>query len=98
MNIPEQVKILYKNYRIEKREELHDGAEELYGQIQYLEEKILLRENVSEERQEATLCHEMLHGLDDMYSIGLKEKQVEKLGNALYMLILDNPEIFRQEG
>ena len=49
-------------------------------------------------QQEATLCHEMLHGLDDTYSIGLKEKQVEKLGNALYMLILDNPEIFRQEG
>ena len=48
------------------------------------------------EQQETTLCHEMLHGLDDMYSIGLKEKQVEKLGNALYMLILDNPGIFRE--
>lgn len=98
MNIPKSVKILYKNYKIERREELHDGAEELYGQIQYLEEKILLREGVSVKQQEATLCHEMLHGLDDTYSIGLKEKQVEKLGNALYMLILDNPEIFRQEG
>ena len=50
---------------------------------------------VSVEQQEATLCHEMLHGLDDMYSIGLKEKQVEKLGHALYMLILDNSEVFR---
>lgn len=29
-----------------------------------------------------------------MYCIGLKEKQVEKLGNALYMLILDNSEMF----
>lgn len=94
MNIPKSVKILYKNYEIEKREELHDGAEELYGQIQYLEERILLRADVSEEQQKATLCHEMLHGLDEMYSIGLKEKQIEKLGNALYMLIRDNPELF----
>ena len=30
MNIPKSVKILYKNYKIERREELHDGAEELY--------------------------------------------------------------------
>lgn len=45
-------------------------------------------------KKKATLCHEIIHGLDDMYCIGLKEKQVEKLGNALYMLILDNSEMF----
>ncbi len=54
----------------------------------------MLRADVLEEQQRATLCHEMLHGLDEMYSIGLKEKQIEKLGNALYMLIRDNPELF----
>lgn len=96
MNIPGSVKILYKNYKIEKKEELHEGAKELYGQIWYQQEKILLCEDVSEEQQKATLCHEILHGLDEMYSIGLKEKQVERLGNAVYMLIRDNPELFRE--
>ena len=28
--------------------------------------------------------------------IGLKEKQVEKLGNAFYMLQKDNPELFEK--
>lgn len=40
--------------------------------------------------------HELLHGLDEMYGIDLKEKQVEKLGNALYMLIKDNPKMFER--
>ncbi len=94
MYIPKVVKILYKNYKVEERADLHEGNEELLGQIQYLEEKILPREGTSEQQKKATLCHEIIHGLDDMYCIGLKEKQVEKLGNALYMLILDNSEMF----
>ena len=43
MYIPKVVKILYKNYKVEERADLHEGNEELLGQIQYLEEKILLR-------------------------------------------------------
>ena len=38
----------------------------------------------------------MIHALDEMYGIGLKEKQVEKLGNAFYMLQKDNPELFEK--
>ena len=34
--------------------------------------------------------------LDEVYIIGLKEKQVEKLGNARYMLKRDNPEMFKE--
>ena len=50
----------------------------------------------TEEQKKATLIHELIHGLDEAYIIGLKEKQVEKLGNALYMLIRDNPEMFKE--
>lgn len=92
--ITEKIKILYKEYSVEYQENLHDGAGELYGQIHYLPEKILLNPAASDEQQEATLIHEVLHGIDELYGIGLKEKQVEKLGNALYMLIKDNPKMF----
>lgn len=94
MVLPKKVKILYKEYGIEACDNLHDDGNELYGQIDYLQEKILLNTAGSEEQQKATLIHELIHGLDEMYSIGLKEKQVEKLGNAVYMLIKDNPEMF----
>lgn len=94
MNIPKFVNILYKKYDIEIVDNLHDEDGDLYGQIQYLPEKIYLHSESSEEQKKATLCHEILHGLNEMYNIGLKEKHIEKLGNAFYMLIRDNPDMF----
>ena len=94
MNIPKTVKILYKTYDVEEQENMHNIQGELYGQIQYLPEKIFLNTGSSDAQKKATLLHECIHGLDDMYCIGLKEKQVEKLGNALFMLIRDNPHMF----
>ena len=80
--------------RIEEKSNLHDAGGDLYGQIHYLPEKILLNSESSQEQKQATLIHEIIHGLDEMYCIGLKEKQVEKLGNAFYMLVRDNPQMF----
>ena len=94
MRIPTKIKILYKEYTVEHEPNLHDQGGDLYGQIDYMIEKIYLNPNSSEEQQKATLIHEIVHGLSDMYGIGLKEKQVEKLGNAFYMLIRDNPGVF----
>ena len=36
MKIPEKVKILYKSYRIQEQKNLHEGDDDLYGQIQYV--------------------------------------------------------------
>ena len=66
------------------------------GQTQYIEQLILINENASEEQQKATLIHELVHGLDELFGIELKEEQVEKLGNAFYMLIRDNLEMFKE--
>lgn len=94
MIIPKSVKVLYKEYMIEQQENLHSEGGELYGQIHYNPEKILLNADSSEEQKKATLVHEIIHALDEMYGIGLKEKQVEKLGNGVYMLIKDNSQMF----
>lgn len=97
MRIPQEVKVLYKEYQVSEVENLHDGKDVLYGQIQYLPEKIFLHAGASEEQKKATLLHELIHGMDEMYGIGLKEKQVAKLGNALYSLVRDNPQLFEVE-
>lgn len=94
MVIPEKVRILYKEYKIEQEGNLHDGEDDLYGQIHYLDEKILLNSDSSEEQKKATLIHELIHGMDEMYKIGLSEEQVEKLGNAFYMMLRDNLDMF----
>ena len=97
MIIPEQVHLLYKDYEVKKTNNLwNDSGETLYGQTQYIEQLILINENASEEQQKATLIHELVHGLDELFGIELKEEQVEKLGNAFYMLIRDNEEMFKE--
>jgi Zn-dependent peptidase ImmA (M78 family) len=94
VTIPKKVRVLFKEYTIEEQINLHDEEGELYGQIDFLQEKILLNAEASEEAKKATLIHEIVHALDEMYKIGLEEEQVEKLGNALYMLYRDNKELF----
>ena len=98
MIIPDTVKILFKKYTVCRDNNMRDDkGNRLYGQIDHIEQLITLNEDAGLEQQKATLMHEMVHGLDDLYSIGLKEKQVEKLGTALYMLVRDNPEMFAED-
>lgn len=96
MIIPEKVKILFKEYEVIEETNLHDGQSELYGQIRYIDEVIALNPASSEEQKKATLIHEVLHGIDDLYRIGLEEEQIEKLGNAMYMFLKDNEEMFKE--
>ena len=98
MIIPDSVNILFKKYTVCRDNNMRDDKGNLlYGQIDHIEQLITLNEDAGLEQQKATLMHEMVHGLDNLYSIGLKEKQVEKLGTALYMLVRDNPGMFTEE-
>lgn len=98
MIIPDTVKILFKKYTVCRDNNMRDDKGNLlYGQIDNIEQLITLNEDAGLEQQKATLIHEMVHGLDELYGIGLKEKQVEKLGTALYMMVRDNPEMFAED-
>lgn len=97
MTLCGEVKVGYKHYKVKEEQNLHESETELQGQIRYLEQEIALREDMTEESKEATLMRECLHALDEMYGIELSEEQVERLGNALYMFIEDNPQMFRGE-
>ena len=97
MNIPEKIRVLYRTYQISEVDNLHDGGDDLYGQVQYLEERILLNSAASDETKKAALIHEVVHTIDDLFGIGLEEKQVEQLGVGIYNLIRDNPEMFISE-
>lgn len=98
MIIPDSAQILYKKYTVGFDSNVRDDKGDLlYGQIDHIEQLITLNEDAGLEQQKATLMHEMVHGLDELYGIGLKEKQVEKLGVALYMLVRDNPGMFTEE-
>lgn len=44
MNIPETVKVLHQTYQIREVDNLHDGAADLFGQVQYMEEKNIVEQ------------------------------------------------------
>lgn len=77
MIIPEKAKILHLDYDISLTDNIHDTGGDLFGQVDFLCQKIHLNAGASEEQ------------------IGLKERQVEQLGVAIYNLVKDNPEMFR---
>lgn len=95
MNIPESVKVGYKDYQVVKVDNLDDGTNLLFGEVMYHDEVIKLANKYPENQMKCTLIHELVHAVDDMLGIDLKEEQVIKLGAGLYQVIKDNPDMFR---
>lgn len=97
MNIPEKVRIGYVdlNVKMHDKEVILDNNV-VYGKISFSTGNIDISEIYNEDQHKCTFIHECVHGLDNVYEIGLKENQVKKLGIALYTFIRDNPEIFKE--
>jgi hypothetical protein len=96
MNIPDKVKIGYKDFKINKVDgEVIEDDEICYGVIYNDKGFINISGKYSEDLQKCTVIHECIHGIDNVFDIGLKEEQVEKLAKGLYGFIKDNPEVFK---
>lgn len=89
-----QIKIGWKTYEIINASPdttLIMGGEDCYGQIDYDKNSILVnKEFAGTDQAKATLVHEILHGISEMYHLGLDEPTVERLGDALFTVIKDN--------
>lgn len=88
-----KIKIGYKDYDIDYRESdstLLDDFDTCYGQIFYQLNKIIINSEFNEMIQKETLIHEVLHGIDDFYNVGLEEVQVQILAKAILTLLKDN--------
>ena len=90
MKIPNEVKIGWKKYKVALANEALNSGETLYGQIDYDRQTITLRQSNTEEQNEETLIHEVLHGISDMYGMEMTEEFVAKLSNAVYTFLKDN--------
>lgn len=89
----EQIKIGWKTYDIrvvEPKQTLFIGGNECFGTIDYINRVIELNHNNDEEQNIATLIHEVIHGVSEMYKLDFEEDTVERLGDALYTLFKDN--------
>ena len=88
--LPNQIKIGWKTYDVEYASARLNSGEELYGQINYDAGVITIRECSTPDQMKATLIHEVLHAISEMYGMGLEEKLVTDLANALYTVYKDN--------
>ena len=88
--IPNRIKIGWKQYDVVFADSRLNSGAELYGQINYDNCTITLRESSSPDQLRATLIHEVLHAIAEMYGLPLEEKFVTDLANALYTAIKDN--------
>ena len=96
MNIPNKVKIGGLKYDVLIDDTLY-AKESCIGEIRHKETLIMIDNNLSDEAKGLTLIHEIIHGL--LYQIANhellnNEEFVEPFSNALYALIVDNPDLF----
>lgn len=96
MNIPEIVKIGFKDYTVIQAHGPLESANKLcYGCIDYDSGKLNINSDYSVDTTNNTFIHECLHGIDDVAGIGLTEDQVNTLAGGIYAWIKDNPNIFK---
>lgn len=95
MRIPDKLKIGGKIYDVEITNKLSIGSVNYSGEILY--QDLIIRICPSAlGRMESDFIHEMLHGIfDHLGYTEHDEKKIDELANALYMVIQDNPEIFK---
>ena len=99
MNIPERIRIGYKEYRIEAQGRQDTDNDSHLGFVSH--DHNLIRSQAHGEKSECanTLLHEILHCCCHVGEMGLdydnEERAVSILANHLIAAMQDNPEVFR---
>lgn len=97
MKIPKTLKIGGKVYAVEITDKLSLGSVNYSGEILYNDLVIRICP-AAKAKMEADFVHEMVHGiLSHLGYCEHDEKKVEELAEALYMVFMDNPEMFKEE-
>lgn len=60
------------------------------GNILFLRGKILINDELCQEKAEEAVCHEIVEGWNDLYNLKLKHRKIQIIGNALHQLLKDN--------
>lgn len=94
MNIPKKLKIGGKVYTVEITDKLFLGNANVSAEIMY-NDLVIRVSPQAQGKMEADFLHELIHGIFD--HLGYRdhdEKRVDELAQALYMVIVDNPDVF----
>ena len=97
MNIPEKIKIGYRDYKLEEWKQTVATANEAHGQFFSKEGIIGYTTDEKGVSHANTLLHEILHAIVYQWNLELEEKEEEKLVNSLTngltTVFVDNPKL-----
>jgi hypothetical protein len=82
---------------IEVRDLRNEEGQMLYGHAVHTCDELRINAGLKSSRRSTVLMHETLHAVDEVYQIGLSEKQVHRLAVGLMNLKRDNPDFFKGE-
>ena len=97
MNIPEKIKIGYRDYKLEEWKQTVATANEAHGQFFSKEGIIWYTTDEKGVSHANTLIHECLHAIIYQWNMELEEKIEESvvngLANGLTTIFVDNPKL-----
>jgi hypothetical protein len=96
MNIPEKIKVGYREYKLEKWKQTVANANDAHGQFFAKEGIIGYTEEEKGISHANTLLHEILHAIVYQWNIELGDKEepvVNGLTNGLTTVLIDNPKL-----
>jgi len=97
MNIPEKIKVGYRNYKLEEWKQTVASANEAQGQFFSKEGVIGYTADEKGVSHANTLIHERLHAIVDQRNMELDEKAEEHvvngITNGLTTVLVDNPKL-----
>lgn len=93
MKIPKKLKVGGSIYKIKLVNQIEIDPL-CQGLTRYGDHVIEISENQGKQSRELTFLHELVHALLFHFNYEQNEDLVERLAQALYMVIKDNPEVF----
>lgn len=95
-HIPDTVKVGCFVFKVEQTQRV-EKDQALKGQCRHYDKVIRIDSEMQPCDKRETLWHEIIHAVDDFMSLGLSETLVNRLGTAIAMVQVDNPDLFRPE-
>ena len=96
--IPDTVNVGGIDYKTQEVKDLMSDMD-LYGQVNYHNNKIVIDDSMDEQRKEVVFVHELFHAI--LFEAGYDEhdeEMVRRVSNVLYQVLKDNEFNFNGEG
>jgi hypothetical protein len=96
MQITDTVKVGGLTYIVERKNECCETNSNVDGRVLYDKQVIRIKHDDGSDYSKLVFLHEIIHAIFNFANIEQDEDTVERLTNGLYMVMKDNPLIFRK--